>query len=88
MSYEVEYRQNAAAQIKPLTAADFLSLTDALRFAARDPFDDTHSQPTADVHVRRVDFGVEVIGQASVFVDPEAETLRVFDIRWSELTAG
>ncbi|HEY9412387.1 MAG TPA: hypothetical protein VIP77_22605 [Jiangellaceae bacterium] len=83
MPYDVEYRQNTAAQIKPLTAADFLSLTDALRFAARDPFDDTHSRTTADVHVRRIDFGVNVIGQASVFVDPEAEMLRVFDVRWT-----
>lgn len=83
MPYDVEYRQNTAAQIKPLTAADALSLTDSLRFAARDRFDGAHSRPTTDVHVRRVDFGVGVIGQASVFVDPESRMLRVFDVRWT-----
>ncbi|MEU4825076.1 hypothetical protein AB0H37_24660 [Actinomadura sp. NPDC023710] len=78
----VEFRQNAAFQSTSLTADDFLSLTDALRFAAHAPFDDSHSRPTTDRNVRRVDFGVDVTGQASVVVDPQARMLRVFDVRW------
>lgn len=82
MPYQVEFRAAAAQQTRPLPEQEYVSLVDALRGAARDPFDPAHSIPTADVHVRRVAFGVHVIGQASVFVDPQAGMLRVFDVRW------
>lgn len=82
MPYDVEFRVAAAQQTKPLIADDYVSLIDALKLAARDPFDPAHSIPTPDVHVRRVEFGVTVVGVASVFVDPAAEKLRVFNVRW------
>ena len=83
MSYEVEFRTaEAAQQTIGLSPEDFESLFDALRRAPRDPFDPAHSRPTPDVHVRHVRFGVNVVGRASVFVDPQARKLRVYDVRW------
>ncbi|MFC4056086.1 hypothetical protein ACFOY4_40910 [Actinomadura syzygii] len=83
MGYEVEFWDaETAQQTIPLSTEDYESLNTALRAAARDPFDPAHSKGTPDVHVRRVRFGVHVRGAASVFVDPQAKKLRVFDVRW------
>lgn len=82
MSYGVEFQVFAAQQTKPLSEQDYVSLIDALKRASHDPFDKAHSIPTLDVHVRRVPFGVHVIGQAAVFLDPQARVLQVFDVRW------
>lgn len=82
MPYEVEFRGAAAQQTKPLAEDDYVSMIDALRATARAPFDPAHSTSTPDLHVRRVPFGVHVIGMASVFIDVRAEKLRVFDVRW------
>lgn len=81
--YEVEFRTAAALQTRPLHKNEYVSLIEALQAAARDPFDHAHSEPTPDVHVRRIDFGVDVVGRASVVVDPVARRLRVFDVRWT-----
>lgn len=82
MSYEVEFRAPAAQQTRPLDEIEYLSLNAALRAAARDPFDPAHSEPTPDVHVRRIDFGIHVIGQATVTVDVPAKKVWVADVRW------
>lgn len=82
MAYTVEFRTAAAQQTIPLSEDEYVTLIDALRAAARDPFDANHSMATPDVHVRRIEFGRHSVGLASVFIDVQAETLRVFDVRW------
>jgi hypothetical protein len=82
VSYEVEFRTPAAQQTRPLDETEYLSLNAALRAAAQDPFDPSYSEPTPDVHVRRVDFGVHVVGLATVTIDVPAKKMRVTDVRW------
>jgi hypothetical protein len=80
VSYRVEFRPAAAEQTIGLPADAFVALIQALGVVSRDPFDETATMPTPDVHVRRVMFGEA--GMASFYIDPAAELIRVFAVVW------
>lgn len=82
MPYEVEFQPAAAQQTQPLSEADYGSLIDALRVAARDPFDPAVTIGTATENLRRVEFGISVLGIASVEVDAPRQKLWVVGVRW------
>lgn len=82
MPHEVEFSAAAAQQTRPLAEADYGSLIDSLRVAARDPFDPAVTVDTDDPVIRRVEFGITVLGIASVEVDTERKKLLVANVRW------
>ena len=81
MSYRVEFRPAAAEQTIGLPADAFVALIQALGVVSRDPFDETATMATPDVHVRRAIFGGA--GMASFYIDPDAQLIRVFTVVWA-----
>lgn len=81
MSYRVEFRPAAAEQTIGLRADAFVALVQALGVVSRDPFDETATMATPDVHVRRVVFGEA--GMASFYIDPAARLISVFTVVWA-----
>jgi len=80
VTYRVEFRPAAAEQTIGLSAEAYVALIQALGAVSRDPFDDTRTIPTPDVHVRRVIFGGA--GMTSFYIDPAAKLISVFAVVW------
>ncbi len=80
MTYRVEFRPSAAEQTIGLPEQAFVALVQALAMVSRDPFDESVTLGTADVHVRRVIFGGS--GLASFYIDPAGELVSVFAVLW------
>jgi hypothetical protein len=81
VSYRVEFRPAAAEQTIGLPADAFVALIQALGVVSRDPFDETATMASPDVHVRRVMFGDA--GMASFYIDPATELISVFAVVWA-----
>lgn len=80
MTYQVEFRPAAAEQAVGLPADTFMALIEVLGVVSRDPFDETVTMETPDVHVRRVMFGEA--GMASFYINPAAKMISVFAVVW------
>jgi hypothetical protein len=81
VTYRVEFRPLAAEQTIGLSADAYVALVQALGIVSRDPFDETTTLATPDIHVRRVVFGGA--GMASFYIDPAAELISVFAVVWA-----